>query len=233
MRAFGALLLKEEILIFSSPIAYVIVSVFLLLMGYTFTVTLFLSKVATLAHLFFQMYVLLLLTVPVVTMRLVAEERKARTLELLLTAPATEVQVVLAKFVASLSLVLLMLTLSASYALVLAIYATPDWGPIWSGYLGLVLLAAALLAVGLLASSLTASQIVAATVSLGLFLLLWMVDTFAYLLPAPLDTLVTSCSLVVHFTPFATGSLYLSDVAYFVSVTLLGLFLTVRALGRR
>ena len=233
MKGFRILLLKEERALFSSPIAYVLVSVFLLLMGYTFTVTLFLNKVATLVHMFFQMSVLFLLMVPAITMRLVAEERKTGTIELLLTAPVIEIQIVLAKFVASMTLVIVMLGLSASYAIVLGISGDPDWGPIHSGYLGLVLLAGALVALGLLASSLTANQIVAAMLSLGLFLLLWMLDTFGDLLPVPFDTFFVNLALVTHFTPFATGSLFLSDAGYFVSLTLLGLFLSVRALARR
>src|SRR5438445_9437568 len=98
MRIFVALLLKEEKAIFTSPIAYVVMSVFLVIMGYTFTLTLFLTHVPTLVHLFFQIYVLFLLTVPIITMRLVAEERRLRTLEMLLTSPLTEVSVILAKF---------------------------------------------------------------------------------------------------------------------------------------
>jgi ABC-2 type transport system permease protein len=233
MRRFGTLLLKEERAVFSSPIAYALIAVFLLLMGYTFTTILFLNKIATLIHIFFQMSILLLLIVPVMTMRLVAEERKTGTLELLLTSPVREIEVVLAKFVASLTLVLAMLGLSLSYPAALEIYGDPDWGPIYSGYLGLALLAGALVALGLLVSCVTANQLVAAVVSLGMFLLLWMIDSIGYLLPDPLDLVAVNLSLLAHFTPFATGSMFLSDVGFFVSVMLVGLFLSVRALARR
>src|SRR6202043_3965406 len=110
----------------TSPIAYVVLSVFLIIMGYTFTLTLFVSHVPTLVHLFFQIYVLFLLTVPIITMRLIAEERRLRTLEILLTSPITEVSVVLAKFLASVSLVVIMLLLSFAYALTLAVLGAPD-----------------------------------------------------------------------------------------------------------
>jgi ABC-2 type transport system permease protein len=233
MRPFAALLLKEEMAIFTSPIAYVVLSVFLVIMGYTFTLTLFISYSPTLVHLFFQIYVLFLLTVPIITMRLVAEERRLRTLELLLTAPVSAVAVVFAKYFASLSLVVLMLALSGVYAITLGILGQPDWGPIWSGYLGLFLLAAALVAVGLLTSSLVNNQIIAALLSLSLFLLLWIIDHFGWMLPDPFDALVVNLSLLVHFTPFATGSIFLSDAGFFISVALLGLFLSVRALARR
>jgi len=166
-------------------------------------------------------------------MRLIAEERKLRTIEILLTSPATEAQIVLAKFAASMSLLILMLALSISYAVVLGIYGNPDWGPIFSGYLGLVLLGAALVGVGLLTSALTTNQIIAALLSLSVFLLLWVIDDFGYLVPDPLDTVVTGLSLSAHFKPFATGSLYLSDAAFYISATLLTLFLSVRALGWR
>jgi ABC-2 type transport system permease protein len=233
VREFAILLIKEEKALFSSPIAYAAIAVFLLIMGYSFSLTLFISHAPTLVHLFFQMFALFLLTVPIITMRLIAEERKLRTIELLLTSPATETQIVLAKFVASMSLLLLMLVFSIAYPIVLGIYGNPDWGPVFSGYLGLVLMAGALVGFGLFASALTANQIIAALLSLSTFLVLWIIDDFGYLLPDPLDTLVVSLSLSGHFKPFATGSLYLSDVAFYVSAALLTLFLSVRALAWR
>jgi ABC-2 type transport system permease protein len=233
VRNFGTLLLKEERAIFSSPIAYAIVAVYLLLMGYTFTAILFLNRTGELVRVFFQAAVLFLLMVPVVTMRLLAEERRGGTLELLLTSPVKEIEIVLAKFVASMTLVGLMLVLTTSYAVVLGVYGDPDWGPIYSGFLGLVLLAAALTAIGLVVSGLTSNQIVAAVVAMGLGILLWMIDTLGYLLPDPFDTIITHFSLVAHFTPFATGALFLSDLGFFLTLTLAGLFLSVRALARR
>jgi ABC-2 type transport system permease protein len=233
MKTFGVLLLKEEKAIFTSPIAYVVLSVYLVIMGYTFTLTLFVSHAPTLVHLFMQMYVLFLLTVPIITMRLVAEERRLRTMEVLFTAPVSEAAVVFAKYLASLSLLLLMLVLSGAYAVTLAVLGQPDWGPIYSGYLGLFLLGAALVAVGLTTSSLVSNQIIAALLSLSLFLLLWIIDHFGWLLPDPFDALAVNLSLSVHFTPFATGSIFVSDAGFFISVALLGLFLSVRALARR
>jgi ABC-2 type transport system permease protein len=233
MKAFVALLKKEEMALFTSPIAYVVMSVFLVIMGYTFTLTLFLTHVPTLVHLFLQIYVLFLLTVPIITMRLVAEERRLRTLEMLLTSPLTEVSVILAKFLASVSLIVVMLLLSYTYALALAVLGAPDWGPIYSGYVGLFLLGAALVAIGLMTSSMVSNQIIAALLSLSIFLLLWIIDHLGWLLPDPFNAFVVNLSLLVHFRPFATGSLFLSDAGYFLSVTLLGLFISVRALAWR
>ena len=233
MRNFVTLLAKEEKAVFSSPIAFAIVAVFLLLMGYTFTLMLFLNRTAELVRVFFQAAVLFLLIVPVITMRLLAEERRSGTLEILLTSPVGEIEIVLAKFAASLTLVGLMLALTAGDAIVLGVYADPDWGPFYSGFLGLLLLGAALAAIGLAASGLTSNQIVAAVVAMGVGILLWMIDSIGYLLPDPFDTIVTSLSLVAHFTPFATGALFLSDLGFFLTVVLACLLLTVRTLARR
>ena len=233
MKHFGTLLLKEERAIFSSPIAYATITVFLLLMGYTFTAILFLNRTGELVRVFFQAAVLLLLIVPVVTMRLLAEERRAGTLELLLTSPVREIEIVLAKFVAGLTIPALMLALTGSYAVVLGLHGDPDWGPIYSGFLGLLLLAAALTAIGLLVSGLASNQIVAAVVAMGVGILLWMIDTLGYLLPDPYDTIITHLSMVSHFTPFATGALFLSDVGFFLTIVLAGVFLSVRSLARR
>ena len=233
MSNFAVLLLKEERALFSSPIAYVVMTVFLLIMGYSFTLTLFMSHQPSLVHVFFQMFVLFMLTAPLITMRLVAEERKLRTLEVLLTAPVSEIEIVLAKFIASMSLIVLMLLLSGAYAVVLIFFGDPDLGPIYSGYLGLLLFGGTVVGTGLLASALTSNQIVAALISLSVFLLLWIIDNFGWLLPSPFDALVVNLSLSVHFRPFAVGSVYLSDVGFFLSAALLTLLLSVRALARR
>jgi ABC-2 type transport system permease protein len=233
MRNFLVLLWKEEKAVFSSPIAYAIIAVYLLIMGFTFTLMLFLNRTAELVRIFFQGAVLFLLIVPIITMRLLAEERRSGTLELLLTSPVREIEVVLAKFAASVSVILLMLVLTASHAVVLGIYAEPDWGPIYSGILGLLLLASAQGAIGLLVSGLTSNQIVAAVVAMGIGILLWMIDSLGHLLPDPFDTIVTSLSLVAHFTPFATGALFLSDLGFFLTLILGCLLLTMRTLARR
>jgi len=233
MKALGVLLHKELHATFTSPVGYAVGAVFLLVTGYTFSLTLFFTKVANLTYIFHQMYVLLVLLVPVLTMRSFAEERRADTLELLLTAPVHEVWIVLAKFLASLLLVLGLLFLSGAYAVVLGLYGDPDWAPIYGGYLALALLACLLVSVGMLMSSLTENQVVAATTSLGIFLMLWFADAVAYILPAPFDLLCINLSLIGHFTTFVRGSLFVSDAGYYITLSLLVLFLTTRVLSER
>ena len=130
MSALAILLRKELHATFTSPIAYTVATVFLLVLGYTFSLTLFATKVANLNYIFHQIYVLSILLVPVLTMRAFAEERRTGTLELLLTAPVPELAIVLAKFFAALSLMLLIFAFSLAYAVVLGLYGDPDWGPI-------------------------------------------------------------------------------------------------------
>ena len=228
-----ALMAKEIRALFVSPVAYAVIAVFLLLSGYSFAITLIVSKQASLVHIFFQAAMQLVLLVPILTMRLFAEERRTGTLELLLTSPADEIEIVLAKFAAAMTVLLAMIGPTLSYALVLGLYGQPDWGPIYSGYLGLVLLGGALVSLGLLASALTANQIVAAVVSLGGFGILWAIDSLAALLPPPIDNWFLGLSLLARFTPFAVGAMYISDFGFFLALILLGLFLTVRALARR
>jgi ABC-2 type transport system permease protein len=233
MSALGVLLRKELHATFTSPIAYTVAAVFLLVTGYTFSLTLFFTKVANLTYIFHQMYVLLILLVPVLTMRAFAEERRADTLELLLTAPVAEVWIVLAKFLAALVLVTYLLAASGAYAVILGLYGQPDWAPIYGGYLALFLLSCLLVAIGTLASSLTENQVVAATCSLGAFLMLWFADSASYMVPAPLDALVINLSLIGHFTTFVSGSLFVSDAGYYLTLTLLALFLATRVVTDR
>lgn len=233
MRVLGVLLRKELQATFTSPIGFTIIAVFLLVMGYTFSLTLIATRVANLNYIFHQIYVLSILLVPAATMRAFAEERATDTLELLLTSPIQETSIVVAKFLATFTLILGMIVGSAVYAVILEVYGDPDWGPIYSGYLALVLLAAFLVSIGIFMSSLTENQVVAAALTLGIALMLWYADSVSGMLPSPFDSLALNLSLIGHFHPLAIGSVFLSDIGYFVTLTLLALFLTIRRLKAR
>ena len=202
-------------------------------MGYSFTLTLFINKYATLVHIFFQSAGLLLLIVPIITMRLFAEERSSGTLELLLTAPVRESHVVLAKYLAGMAVVLAMIALTGA----LCRRARPVRNPrLGSDLQRLSRPGAAREHAGVArapVSALTSNQVVAAIVTIGMSFLLWTIDTLAAMLPEALERVLISLSLLAHFTPFATGAMYTSDLGFFVSTTLLALFLAMRALARR
>ena len=231
--AFTALLKKESGALFSSPIAYVLIAVFLGIVGYTFVSFLFVTKQVTLLHVIYQSALLLVLLTPLNTMRLLAEERRSGTLELLLTSPIKEVHIVIAKFLGGFSVAGAMVVLTLIYPLSLSFLADVGWEPVIGGYVGLLALAAALTALGLAISGCTESHVVAATASTGIFLLLWMSNGLSQLLPDPWDTLFANLSPLTHLMPLATGSLYLSDIAYFGTVTILGLLGAYLSLARR
>jgi ABC-2 type transport system permease protein len=233
MRVLGVLLRKELQATFTSPVGYTLIAVFLLVLGYTFSLTLIATRVANLNYIFHQVYVLAILLVPAATMRAFAEERATDTLELLLTSPVSETAIVMAKFMATFALILAMIVGSTVYAILLGIYGDPDWEPIYGGYLALVLLAAFLVSIGIFMSSLTENQVVAAALTLGTTLMLWYADSVSGILPPPIDSLALNLSLIGHFHPLATGSVFLSDIGYFVTMTLLMLFLTIRRLEAR
>lgn len=233
VHGLGALYRKELAAIFYSPTAYAVIGVFLLLLGYTFCAYLFHAQSASLVPLLVQAALLLILTIPLLTMRQFAEERRNGTLELLLSTPVSDLSIALAKFFANMSVVALLLTLMLVFPCALATVADPDWGPIASGYCGLLFLAAALIAFGLAISALSANPLIAAIVSLGLFLLLWMAEVLGVLLPAPFADFAVALSLDTRFAPFVTGALYLSDFGFFFSASLLGILLCAGALARR
>lgn len=232
MSGFRAMLGKELHALYTAPLAWAVIAMFLLLTGYTFSAWLIVGQNASLVRVVHQSAVLLLLFMPVITMRAFAEERRHGTLALLLSTPVDEVAVVLAKFLASLSLACAMLLPTLLYPVLLDYFGHPDWGTVQAGYLGLVLMAATLAAIGLFLSALSTNQLVAAVMSLGIGMLLWVLDSLGRMLPEPFDVLVVNTSIIAHFTPLSVGVVYLSDLGYFLSLTALGLFGAVRALAR-
>jgi len=162
---------------FVSPIAYVIIAVFLFLMGFLFERILYLSREATLQYLFYNMVTILMLVSPLISMRLFTEENRSGTLELLLTSPVRDWEVVIGKYLASVAVLATALALTACYAAILAVVGHPEWGPVLTGYLGMFLFGGALLAVGLLTSSWTKNQVVAGFVAVIIVLFRGVVDT--------------------------------------------------------
>lgn len=218
---------------FDSPIGYVVIALSLLVVGAFFFRDYWTINRATLYPLFTWLPWAFLFTIPAVTMRLFAEEKRTGTLELLITMPVRDRDVVFGKFLATLGLIAVMLLLTLSYPVLIGRLGNLDWGPIGVGYLGLMLEAAAGIAIGLFFSSLTENQIVAfmltGTVLLGLF-------TVGYLGAAiggiPGDALAF-IDFQRRLAPFGRGLLDLRHVVYFVSVAAFFLMLTTRQLESR
>lgn len=218
---------------FVSPIAYIVAAAFLALSGYLFSVILIGSRQASMTDLFFNVNIILLFIAPLLTMRLLADEQNKGTLEILLTAPVRDWEVVLGKFLAALALFGIILLCTLIYPLILYYSGGhPDLGPIASGYLGLLLIASAMLAIGTLTSSLTENQIVAAVMSFGILLLLWIIDAAGNIATGAAAVLA-ALSLNGHYNDFARGAINLEDVVYYVSLTVGALFVATRALESR
>jgi len=215
----------------ASPMAYVVTGIFLALTGFLFSISPTTYYETSVSGLWELGVILLLLLASVLTMRLLAEEKKMGTLELLLTAPVRDSEVIIGKFLGSLGILTAMLALTFYYPILLWIFGDPDWGPIATGYLGLFLVGCTALAVGLFASSLTSNQIVAAVVAGGILFALWFIGMLADLLPEALGEVVSYLSLYYHFPDFMRGVVDTRGIIYYLSSTVLFLFLAIRSLA--
>jgi gliding-associated putative ABC transporter substrate-binding component GldG len=235
MNSAFAVARRELRTFFASPIAYIVLGGFLVLTGWFFFAPLFLRGEASLRGFFDVAKWCFLLFVPAVTMRAIAEERKSGTLELLLTMPVQDWQVVLGKFIASLAMVCAGLLFTLPYALTVSSLTAPgtafDWGPVLAGYVGLTLLAAAMIALGLWASALSKNQIVGFVVGLVVCAAFLLIDKFAVLLPEGMASIVDYVSLDYHFESITRGVFDTRDLLYYLSITGAGLVLTTQLLG--
>jgi len=210
--------------------AYIVTGIFLALTGVFFSFSPSTYLETSIRGFLEPGNILLLLLASVLTMRLLAEERKMGTLELLLTSPVRDSEVILGKFLGSLGILAVMLALTLYYPALLFWFGDPDIGPIVTGYLGLFLLGCAALAVGLFASSLTSNQIVAAVVAGGILFALWFVGMAAGLVPKALGEVINYFSLSYYFPDFMRGVIDTRGIIYYLSITVLFLFLAVRSL---
>lgn len=220
---------------FASPLAYVLSAAYLALSGVFFGFDLYFSREASLRGIFVTFLFILLLLAPALTMRLLAEEQRMGTLELLLTAPVHDWQVVVGKFLGSLTMFLVMMVLpTLYYVVILATFGSPDYGPLLTGYLGLILLGASFLAIGVFTSSLSQNQVIALFVGLAILIVLWVADAFSGIFGAGLLSDVAGhLSIAKHYSDFFRGVITTTDVVYAVSVIAVSLFLAVQVLQTR
>lgn len=226
---------KEIKSYFNSAVAYVVFAMFLVLSGYFFSVILLVTKNASLEGALYNTTITLLFLIPLITMKLFAEERKLGTLEILMTKPVRDFEVILGKFLGSLSFLMIMFASTLVYVLILFKYGNPDVGPIYSGYLGLILLGACFVAVGIFASTLTENQIVAAVLSFAFILILWIVNWISgnLELSEKANEFLNYLSLAGHFDDFVKGIIDLKNVVFYVSFIAFWLFVTTKSIGVR
>ena len=249
MKGFTAIFKRELYAFFASPIFYVVGGIFLILSGYFFyTSVAYFSLISFQAAqnpqaggqvnlnemvvkpLFDDMSIILLLIVPLLTMRLLAEEKKNGTIELLLTYPVREVAVVLGKYLATLFIVFILLALTAVNVLMISRFGVVEWGPVLTGYGGLILMAAGFISLGLFTSALTQNQIIAAVLGFGALLMFWIIGWAASVSGPGVGQVVNYLSLLEHLDPFTKGVLDTRDLMYFLNFSVFFIFLTLRFL---
>jgi ABC-2 type transport system permease protein len=243
---------KEMRLYFGSPVASVVFTLFLLISGWFFSQIFLLYSDASmrafmqpafgqtlsitdnvLRPLFTNMSVVLLFFMPMLTMRLFAEEKRSGTIELLLTYPVRDGEVLAGKYLAGLALYAVLLALTWLYPGLIAYFARVEWGPVLTGYLGLLLIGAAFLGVGLLVSSLTENQIVAGFGTFAVLLAFWVIGWGAEFAGPRLRAVLQFISLTEHLDGFTRGLVDTKDLIYYLSVIALSLFFTLRSLDSK
>ncbi len=245
MKNIWAICKKEVKTYFTSPIAYVLITVFLVLVGFFFYSLVwwfnnysfqaardpaYLQQLninqMVFSPLFHNISIILLLTIPLLTMRLFAEEKKRQTDELLYTSPISVGQIIIGKYAASLFVLLVMLLLTGILSIFTFAYGNPEFVPILNGYLGLFLMGAAFIAVGIFFSSLTENQVVAAMLTFGALLLFWILNWAAGSASGMWKDVLNYLSFFQHFDDLTRGILDTTDFVYYASFSFFGLFLT-------
>ena len=225
---------KETKAYFTTPTAYIVGAMFLVLTGIFFVFDMTRPFAESSVRNFVSWASLFIMFLaPLLTMRLLAEEQKLGTLELLLTAPVRDWEVVLGKYIAAFITLMVTVAFTLYYVILLYVFASPDTGPILSAYFGLVLYGTAALAIGLMASSLSGNQIVAAVVGIGILLTLSFIDRIASIVEGLAADVLNGVSMNAHFTDFARGVIDTSHVVYYISMAAVFLFIAVRSLETR
>ena len=234
MRTVQAVAWKEIQVYFSNPTAYIVGMMFLALSGFFFARDLndpF--PQASLTNFFEGATIILILMAPALTMRLMAEEQKLGTIELLLTSPVRDWEVIIGKYVASFVFLIATVALTLYYTILLYVFASPNPGPIYAGYLGLALYGGAALSIGLLCSTLTSNQNVAAVVAMGILLVMFFADLASNNIGGTASTVISEMSIRSHFDDFDRGVIDTKHVVYYLSVIAFFLFMSIRALESR
>jgi ABC-2 type transport system permease protein len=224
----AVIIMKRELgVYFTSPVAYIVTGLFLIIAGILFFATFFLQNRAELRNYFTLLPVLLSFFIPALTMRIFAEEKRSGSIETLMTLPVTETDVTTGKWLAAFISSAVMIAPTLLYIIPVAIFGKPDAGPIVGGFLGALFLCAAFSAIGMFASSITKNQIIAFFTAFIICIGLTMIDQFLIFLPAQIVNVLSYISASAHFTSVSRGIIDTRDLLYFVSVTVFFFYLTV------
>ena len=233
MRGVLHIIRKEFRGYFISPIAYIVISIFLILTGWFFFSTFFLYGQAEMRGFFSLLPVIFSFIIPAVTMRLFSEEFNTGSYELILTMPVSSLDIIIGKFAAAAAFITVMLVPTLLYSICISFIGDLDWGPVTGGYLGAVLLGAAFSAIGLFASSLTHNQIIAFITGMTMCFILTLLDKILFFLPEATLNLFQFLSADYHFQNISKGIIDSRDIVYFLSVCFVMLYSTNLAIQEK
>ena len=218
---------------FISPIAYIVISIFLILTGWFFFSTFFLYGQAEMRSFFSLLPIIFSFVIPAVTMRLFSEEFNTGSYELILTMPVSSLDIIIGKFMAAAAFAVIMLVPTFSYAVFISFIGDLDWGPVIGGYIGAIMLGASFSAIGLFASSLTRNQIIAFITGMSLCFLLTLIDKMLFFLPEAALGVFQYLGADFHFQNISKGIIDSRDILYFISVCFVMLYSTNLAIQEK
>ncbi|MFA9379919.1 MAG: ABC transporter permease subunit [Acetanaerobacterium sp.] len=229
-----AILKRELKAYFSSPIGYIFLAVFAVFAGLFFYAGCLTAQSANISAVFSSMFTIVLFLIPILTMRLLSEERKQKTDQTLLTGPINLFGVVMGKFLAALVLFALALSVTVVMMLVLAALGGAEWSVFFANFLGMLLMGAALISIGLFISSLTENQVIAAVASFAVMLGLWLLDGISSMVSSPFVQMIfSSLSVSQRYSEFTMGLFDVSNVLFFLSIIAVFIFFTIRVFEKR
>ena len=228
-----AVLKRELSAYFSSPVGYIYLAVFYVFSGYFFFGVLY-SNTTSLSNVFNGMFTIIMLLIPILTMRLVSEDLKNKTDQALLTAPISLVSLVLGKFLSALIVYCLGVAITLVYGVVIAAFAPPDWTVVFGNVLGMLLLGSALIAIGMFISALTENQVIAAVGGFAVGFSLILVNSLSSLISIDwMKKFVSGLSFMERYDEFTNGILDISNIFFFISICAVFVFFTVRVFEKR
>ncbi|MCP4364329.1 MAG: ABC transporter permease subunit [Planctomycetes bacterium] len=229
-----ATIFKREMMgFFYSPIAYVLIAIFLIFSGYFFATILAMTQQASLAYSLANTQFILSIIAPIITMKLLSDEVRSGTIEMLMTAPVTDFEVVFGKFLAAWFLYLVMLAPTLLYVVFLQWVGQPDMGPVMSSYIGLALMGSMFISIGLMMSSFTKSQMIAGISGIVTLVILFFMGYAASGTNVWYAAALQYIGTYSHWEPFTKGLVDTKDILYYVTITALCLFITVRMVESR
>lgn len=230
----GAIIKRELYSFFCSPVAYVVMAIFLFFSGLFFSVVCLGNDTSNLTYVFSNMFLVTVLLTPIMCMRLMSDEKRLKTDQALLTSPVSILGIVMGKFLSACILYLVCLAIYIIFGFVLSFFVTPHWTVILCNFFGLFILGAALIAINLFLSSLTESQMISAISGFAVGLFIYLMDNVAAAINVSLiSTAINKVSFLSHYQNFTVGLLSLADLVFFLSVIALFVFLTVRVIEKK